>query len=460
LLVYFQNKSTFKYINMETYNQPSTQPFKESVLLKMLIIVVIALLLLIPSSWIQDLIHERSQRQEEITKEVSDTWSGRQLIQGPVLVIPYKKQVTQKDAANKVVVKEYIETLYLLPEDLNIKAKLHPEERHRGIFKIEVYNATLNITGSFNRADLAKLQIDNNAMMLDKAKLVFGVSDLKGLKANPYIKVLNQTLNVEPVLNSGDMLDNGLQAAINLSTNTSTKIPFSYTLDLKGSQSLNFVHTGKTTQVDVSGNWPSPKFDGRYLPDSYHITDKGFDAKWRMLYYNRPFPQQWAANDTLLNSLKNNKNALFGVELHVQVDDYQKTMRTSKYSILIILLTFVSLFLTEVIQKRKIHLFNYALIGAAMIVFYILLLSFSEQVGYNIAYLIAAIATIALITWFTASLLGNRKAASFFAFILSIFYGFVFVIIQLEDMSLLVGSIALFVIVSVLMYFSRKINWD
>lgn len=445
---------------METNQQSSTNWLKESVLLKMLIIVVIALLLLIPSSWIQGLILERSERQQEIIRDVSDKWSGSQLVQGPVLVIPYKKQITQRDAANKIVIKEFTETLYLLPENLNIKAKVNTETLHRGIYNVGVYNAGLNITGNFNRADLAKLQIDISTMMLDKAKVVFGVSDLKGLKSNPAIKVNGQLLNVEPILNSGDLLDNGLQAAINLTAISNSNIPFSFNLDLKGSQSLNFVHIGKTTQVEVSGNWPSPKFDGRYLPESRHIDNKGFNAKWRMLYYNRPFPQQWAANDTLLNSIKTNKDALFGVELHIQVDEYQKTMRTSKYAILIILLTFVSLFLTEVIQKRPIHIFNYTLIGAAMIVFYTLLLSFSEQVGYNVAYLISAVATIGLIAWFTASLLSNNKAALFFTFILSIFYGFIFIIIQLEDLSLLVGSIALFIIVSVLMYFSRKISWD
>ncbi|WP_345954519.1 cell envelope integrity protein CreD [Mucilaginibacter sp. PAMB04168] len=440
--------------------KPSSPQFRDSVLLKMLVILVIAVVLLMPSSWIQGLIMERSSRQQEVINDVSDKWSGSQLIQGPVLVIPYKKQVIKRDTANKEVVKEYTETLYLMPENLFIKAKVNTETRKRGIFEVGVYKSLVSITGNFDRADLAKLQIDSSSIMYDKARLVFGISDLKGLSSNPTIKVQNQTLAVDPVLNNGDMLDNGLQAAVNLTTVTGNQIPFSFVLDLKGSEALNFLHTGKTTQVEVNGNWPSPKFDGRYLPDTNHIDQKGFNAKWRMLYYNRPFPQQWAANDGLLNSLKLNKNALFGVELHVQVDEYQKTMRTTKYAILIIVLTFVSLFLTEVIQKRKIHLFNYALIGAAMIVFYTLLLSFTEHVGYNLAYLISAVATIALIAWFTASLLANQKAASLFALILSIFYGFIFIIIQLEDLSLLVGSIALFIIVAVLMYFSRKISWD
>nr|MBB6152170.1 inner membrane protein involved in colicin E2 resistance [Mucilaginibacter sp. SP1R1] len=179
-----------------------------------------------------------------------------------------------------------------------------------------------------------------------------------------------------------------------------------------------------------------------------------------MLYYNRPFPQQWVNNDTLLSNNRKLGDAVFGVKLRLPVDQYQKTMRTSKYSLLIIMLTFISLFLTEVIRKQRIHIFNYILIGVAMIIYYSLLLSFSEQIGYNKAYLVASVSTIALVAVFIASLLKNKMAALLFAFILSVFYTFIFVIIQLEDLALMIGSIALFSIVAVLMYFSRKINWD
>lgn len=440
--------------------QTIIQWINESILVKLFFIAFLALVLLIPSVWVQGLITERSARQDEIIQDVSDKWSGSQLIQGPVLMIPYKVRVNEADLNHKTTVREYTENLYVLPEVLKIKSAIQSQTLHRGIFDVGVYNTGISITGNFNKADLTKLQIDSNLMMLDKARLLFGVSDLKGLKSTPVVQVQNQRLNAEPVLNDGHLLDNGLQVTVNLAGNKSNTIPFNFNLDLKGSQELDFVHTGKTTEVEVSGNWPSPSFDGRYLPDNRQINNKGFAANWHMLYYNRPFPQQWTGNDTLLNKLKNQKSAIFGVKLHIQVDEYQKTMRTSKYSILIIVLTFVSLFLLEVVQKQKVHVFNYALIGAAMIVFYTLLLSFSEQVGYNFAYLIAAIATIALISWFISALLSNAKAAGLFAVILTIFYGLIFIIIQLEDLALLVGSIALFVIIAVLMYFSKKINWD
>jgi inner membrane protein len=272
--------------------------------------------------------------------------------------------------------------------------------------------------------------------------------------------VNNDLLTATPTYGNQALLTDGLQVNIDLTGINQDKLTFNYTLDLTGSDELSFLQLGKTTDVQIDGDWNSPSFDGRFLPDTRKITDNSFSAHWRMLYYNRPFPQQWSADDTLLNSQIKQQNSAFGVKLRLPVDEYQKTTRTNKYAILIILLTFVSLFLTELIRKQKIHVFNYLLIGAAMIIYYSLLLSFSEQIGFNAAYLVASVATVTLITIFIASLLKNKLAALLFALILSVFYLFIFIIIQLEDFALMMGSIALFVIVALLMYFSRKINWD
>ena len=254
------------------------------------------------------------------------------------------------------------------------------------------------------------------------------------------------------------LFNNALQAAFTLPQ--AGPIAFNYNLDLKGSNDLNFLHTAKTTDVEMSGNWPSPVYNGRNLPDSREITKQAFKAKWHLLYYNRPFPQQWVDDVYRLRNSKALAQATSGVKMQVAVDEYHKITRTTKYATLIILLTFVSLFLTELIRKQSIHNFNYILIGAAMIVYYTLLLSFAEKIGFGLAYLIASVSTISLISVFTGSLLGSAKPAAMFAAILTTFYGFIYIMIQLEDYALLVGSIALFVIVAIIMYFSRKINWD
>ena len=432
---------------------------KESVTVKLVFIGFLILLLLIPSVLTQDLIRERADRQEQTIKEVSDQYSGSQLVEGPVLVIPYKKQLKETDNAGKQTIKEVIQNIYILPNELNYKATLNPDILHRGIFEVAVYNSIVKVSGNFLKADLNVLSISESQLMPEKAKLLFSVSDLKGLKTNPQIKVNGQTLTAEPAY--GDTLfSNSLQVALNLSGSLDKPVPFEFNLDLKGSQELSFLHLGKTTDVEVSGNWSSPSFDGRYLPDSRTINEKGFSAKWRMLYNNRPFPQQWADNSSLFSNNKKADDATFGVKLRLPVDQYQKTMRSSKYSILIIMLTFISLFLTELIGKQKVHVFNYILIGAAMIIYYTLLLSFSEQIGFNLSYLVASVATVGLIATFLSSILKHRMAAVLFSVILAVFYIFIYVIIQLEDLALMIGSIALFIIVAALMYFSRKINWD
>lgn len=432
---------------------------EESVTVKLFFIGFLTLVLLIPSALVNNLVSERAGRQDEVDKEVAASWSGSQLIEAPVLVIPYKKQVEEKTADNKTILKEINDAVYVLPNNLHIKAELLPDTLHRGMFETIVYTAKLKISGDF-KPDLAALGLPLTQLNLAKAKLTFKVSDLKGLKTNPEVISNGNTLAAQPVFGEKDLLDGGLQVPLDLTGNTLVAVPFDYSFDLKGSQNLSFLHTGKATTVDVTSNWSTPGFTGGHSPDERKIDDKGFAAKWHMLYYNRPFAQQWAGADTLLNTMSNKESAVFGVDLRSPVDQYQKTTRTGKYAILIILLTFVALFLTEVIRKQRVHPFNYVLIGAALVIYYTLLLSFSEQVGYLMAYIIASVATIALIAIFIASLLKNKMMALLFAAILGVFYLFIYVLIQLEDFALLMGSVALFVILSLLMYFSRKINWS
>jgi len=446
-----------KMMEEQQQTQKTKKWYQDSILIKLSIITAIILALLIPSSWIQGLITDREDYQHLMLTNVSDKWSGSQLIQGPVLVLPYEKKITET-INNKQTSRVTINNLYVLPQNLQIKADIKTELFESGLYDAVVYNSKVMLQGSFDKPDLSGLDIDPSTILYNKAKLIFSVSDLKGLKNNPDIKIQNQVYNPEPTTGETGPFNNGLQVSFPIQKDQG--FTFSYHLDLKGSKELNFLDIGKTMDVEINSDWRHPDFNGRSLPDSRNITNKSLSAKWHMLYYNRPFPQQWINNDTLLSSKKATTNAVFGVKLQLPVDQYRKILRTTKYSTLIILLTFVSLFLTELIKKKSVHLFNYTLIGASMVVYYILLLSFSEQLGYNYAYLLSSASTIILISVFTASLLKNKGMAALFAFILSIFYGFVFIIIQLEELSLLFGGIALFIIVATLMYFSRKINWD
>ncbi len=432
--------------------------FGESILIKVGLIGLLTILLLIPSSGIQDLISERQKRQEEVIKEVSDKWSGSQLIEGPVMIIPYKKFVNFKDASGKISLKESFVNIYVLPEELNIVSNTKPEVLHRGIFDAIVYTSKIAVKGKFSAIELKKSGISLDLIQWDKAKIVIGLSDLKGLKNNPKIIVANRSYEVEPDFNSIKIFTNNMSINPDLTAQKSSDLPFSFDLDLRGSSELSFLHLGKNTYVNVNGKWNNPSFIGRYLPEERKISDSSFSAVWKMPSFNRPFPQQWIEESSTL--LTKDADATFGVKFILPIDQYQKTMRTAKYAILIIVLTFVSLFFTELINRKKVHLLQYVLIGVATTIYYVLLLSFSEHVGFDLAYLIASLATIILIGVFISALLKNKKSAFLFTCILSIFYGFIYVIIQLQDLSLLVGSVGLFIITAIMMYLSAKIDWS
>jgi len=447
---------------METHDHQTTPhksvfaQLQESTGVKLLMIGFLTLILLIPSTWIQSLISERDQRQKEAAAEVAEKWSGPQLIEGPVMQLPYKMTTKITDATGKTSFKEVLSTIYLLPEQLNMTAEVVPQILKRGIFDIVVYNTKIHIDGNFAELELKKSGIAPAMILWDKVKVIAGLTDFKGLKNSPSIKLGDSSYAAEPDFAEENLFAQSLATQLNRADTQHTKLSFSYELALSGSGELNFLHLGKNTNVTMKGDWNNPSFTGNYLPEQRNISTNNFSGSWKMSNFNRPLPQQWVGDQA---NLKDNKDkAAFGVKFLLPVDQYQKTMRSAKYAILIILLSFIALFFMETFRKTAVGLLQYALIGAAMTIYYCLLLSFTEQLGFNIAYLIASAATILLISIFIAGTLSNKKAAILFAAILSIFYGFIYVIIQLQDMALLFGSIGLFIIVASLMYFSVRIN--
>jgi inner membrane protein len=231
-------------------------------------------------------------------------------------------------------------------------------------------------------------------------------------------------------------------------------ISFDAQIELNGSEKLTFTPVGKETIVNMKSDWPNPSFNGGQLPDSSSITKTGFTAQWRSLSHKRSFPQAWTHASNF-----DHGNASFGVDLFIPVSAYQKTLRSVKYAVLCILLTFAAFFLIETVNKKSVHPFQYALIGLALILFYTLLLSFSEYISFNIAYAIAAIATISLIGWFVKGLLHSNKLSYLLSLVLVIMYGYIFTILQLQDYALLLGSLGLFATLAIVMYYSRRINW-
>jgi inner membrane protein len=450
---------------------------KESIIIKLISIGILILILMLPSSWVSNLISERQSRADDVIKEVSGKWAASQTLTGPVLMIPYKQIEKIDEWNNGVKYSRLIETThkaYFVPEDLTVNGTVAPEVLHRGIFDVAVYDSKVNIKSTFGNISFDKWNIPDEQVLWNDAALIIGIKDLQGIHENPKIRSGEKTFNSESLSDVGltisdyssstDYRGDRVEAAVESRT-TGITVPFDWKsredilkdftveLELKGSERLYFVPVGKSTSVSLSGSWPSPSFDGKMLPTTREVTETGFTSMWKILAFNRPVADQWADNEQSLSGTE------FGVRLLIPADQYQKSMRTSKYDALIILLAFTALFLVEITRKVRIHPFQYILVGVALIVYYTLLLSISEHFGYNVAYAISSIATVSLLTLYSMTFLRSRGLVILFSLVMSLFYVFIFVIIQAQDFSLLIGSLGLFVIIAVVMYFSRNIKW-
>jgi inner membrane protein len=437
---------------------------KSKILIKGLLIGFIVLLLLIPTFLVRDLIEEREQRQKEAIKEVSSKWAGRQNIAGPILVIPYLD--TYVDAQNKpLTTKKFA---YVLPDELNIQSNVQPQERTRGIYKVMLYTAQASVTGSFKNKTFDRLQIPADRLLWQQAFVRFHLSDPKGLNEEMKMQWNDSTLILTPAAESGS--GDAMEAAVPLTdANSLQDIQFSTELNIGGSEQILFTPLGKTSTVRVHAKWPHPSFTGDILPLTSDIKKDSFSAQWKSLAHKRKFPQQWKANEYSMQSKDEFREragatyavgeSAFGVNLFIPVNGYQKTMRSIKYAILCILLTFAAIFLIDTIHKKSVHPLQYGLIGVALVLFYVLLLSFSEYIGFNAAYAIAAIATIGLIGWFVKGVLASGRLSMLLSVILLFVYSYVFTILQLQDYALLLGSIGLFLTLAIIMHFSKKIQW-
>ena len=242
-------------------------------------------------------------------------------------------------------------------------------------------------------------------------------------------------------------------------------------MNISGSEELLFTPLGKSTTVDMNAKWPHPSFTGDILPLTSKISNDSFSAKWKSVSQKRSFPQQWKDNAFNIGSIAdsgntsaviaaiNISNNAFGADLYVPVNGYQKTTRSVKYSFLCILLTFAAFFLIDTSNKKSVHPFQYGLVGLALVLFYTLLLSFSEYIGFNYSYAVASVATIGLIAWFVKGILNSSRLTVILSLVLLLVYTYVFTILQLQDYALILGSIGLFITLAIIMHFSKKIQW-
>lgn len=442
---------------------------RNSLSFKLFVIGFLILILLIPISMIESIIRERKILRDNATVEVSSKWGNAQVIGGPVITIPYKNVIKGKKDEDDTYTTEYA---HFLPEQLSINGEVNTEKRKRGIYTVVLYNTKMKINGSFSSLDVNKLGIDATKLEYQNAFISLGISDLKGIREKVVLTANNTPYNLDPGIPVHEIFSSGVSIPIKITP--TEKIDFQAALDINGSSSIYFLPFGKETTVSLTSKWSSPSFEGSFLPDNRIVDANGFKAEWKVLHLNRNYPQQGMGSFINTNSNLTHVTAApypeakasntqeageFGVRLMLPVDEYQKTTRSAKYSTMFVMLTFLVIFFSEILRGVRVHPIQYLLVGFAACLFYLLLLSFSEHVNFNNAYLIGCIAILSLIAFYVYAIFKNKSATLVVTVTLAILYGFFYTLLQLEEYALLLGSIGLLLILGGVMYLTRNIDW-
>lgn len=435
---------------------------------KTILLCIFALLLLIPLGLVHNLISTRKYEGENVKKEITMRWGQSQNIYSPVLVIPYTP-----DGINATE-----SQIHLLPSQVDATAELDIENRYRGIYDVPIYTANTNIKGSWLAEDIRQaLSEIKGKYDLSRAKITTSISDPTGYQGLLYIDVngkrykmksdpkseaitvieygYNETPSLVLLRNSIDTHDDSSAGARStffpLAKDSLTDLVFNLDLKIGGSENFGILANAYQAHTSISGNWSDPSFQGKKLPTDYQIEVDHFNANWET------FMEEAYVTDEGLSTLLSNG---YFVKLTNSVDHYAKTERSTKYGILIIALTLLSLYIVDLFIRRKgksINLLHYILTGLSLILFYALLLSFCEIIGFEWAYLLASAMTITLNTIYFHKILKERRTALLLGGIMTLLYLIIFVLMQLKLYALLTGSLALFVILAIVMYISTKV---
>jgi inner membrane protein len=436
-------------------------------LFKMIGVTLLILLLLIPLGMIHSVLRERLGRRNEAVTDITSSWGKAQNIIGPVLIVPYrysfkswKEMPTVGGKIEKVeVVETAVDNAYFLPSILAISGDITPTHLRRGIYQAVVYSGKLALSGEFAKPDFASLRIDEQNVLWDDALVSFAIPDLRGVK---------ETLRLQwgvgrAPLSPGSKLKDfpsGVHARVSGLRESQGTLPWQLDLTLNGSGGIQFAPVGAQNKIELSSPWPDPSFHGAFLPSERKVTPDGFKAAWNVTFYGRDYAQQWTDQNSAagLNS-SSVAGSLFGVNFLTGIDAYRNVERAIKYGMLFLVLVFAAFFLFELLSGLRIHPFQYALVGAALCLFYLGLLSLSELISFGLSYLATAAVTTLLIWFYSVKVLKSGKRTLIIVGLLAAIYGFLYVALQLQDYSLLFGTAGLFAVLAVVIYLTRNIDW-
>jgi inner membrane protein len=449
---------------------PKSQPSfgkRYRTIIKLIGVGVLILLLLIPLGMITGVLSDRLSRRNEAVTDITSSWGREQCVIGPVLIVPYQyrfktvKEVTGKDG--KVEKREVEEVAtgwaYFLPELLNVAGDAETQMLHRGIYEAAVFRAQVKLTGRFATPDFGPFKIDPKDVQWNGAMISLAVNDLRGTREG----LVLDWGGVKRPLSPGSQVPGyttGATAPLGDDKPINAPVEFSIPIDFNGSEGIYFAPFGVQNEATLKSNWPDPSYKGAFLPTERSVRDNGFDAKWKVSYYGRSYPQSWTSqmgNDRFTTQAV--AQSVFGAQFLSVLDAYRYVERSIKYGVLFLVLVFTSFFLFEVTARQKIHPLQYLMVGAAVCLFFLLLLAISEFRSFGLAYLIAATASTALITWYCRSFLGGGARTLIIGAGLAGVYTFLYITLRQQDYALLMGAIALFVLLGVVMYVTRKIDW-
>lgn len=430
--------------------------------IKIGLILLLAVLLMIPLGMISMVVHERDSYRNQVIRNIESTWTGSQRVAGPVLSVPYWVDVTEtttnpQTKEKETHVRRIKRVLYRVPDSLTIDSEADTEQRTIGIYSVPVYTSSHQMHGTFDLSDLQSIP-DEVAGFIEWGPMAVSllVSDIRGIGGRPTLSWNRQSVSFE----AGSALPNltaGVQARVP-QPKTFSEVPFEVTLSLRGSQELSFAPLANDLTATLTSSWPHPKFDGRFLPSERTISADGFSAVWNTSSFATDAAGKLAecVRGRECHSLE---QLSFGVKFFEPVDIYVKVNRAIKYGILFIALTFVSFFLIETLTRTRLHPLQYALVGLALAVFYLLLVSLSEHVSFTASYAIATLACAGLIGVYLKGALQQTRLAATFSVGIALLYAMLFAILKSEDFALLMGSLLLFAMLALVMVLTRRIDW-
>ena len=447
---------------------------------RLLIAIVMAFALVVPLFFVWMLIYDRQQQSEVAQQSIAQGWGGPQIMAGPLLVIPYR--TTQEETATvngeeTVRTSDRWEQRTIAPEAVAITTALEPERRTRSIYEAIVYTANVEGRARFVLPpDLARAGIDPARLDLSRAELRFGLSDPRGLGANPQVSINGTALRLQPGGGGEAPAGPGFFAWLDASALSGGALEARFAFNFRGNRSIALEPRAGDTQWTVRSPWPHPSFGGSFLPSERNVSDSGFEASYRV--------GNLALGQTLITSgnpppvpaarpTQPDPADLYGqhdgreaappagaqIDLVQPVDPYSQVNRATKYGFLFVGFTFLAFLMFDIVGGVRVSSIEYLLVGAGLILFFVLLLAFAEVIGFPAAYLVASAAITGLIAFYSAAVLKSRRRAGLIGGLLVLLYATLYLLISLEAYSLLIGSLLLFAALAATMYLTRNLNW-